>query len=240
MASSSAWDLTTLNNGLMGALIGVVGAVLVSTTLTLYSLRRTERAHRSAAFEEAMLRSAEDLSIALVELRYKFDPVLADNFEHELALAPGDVIDWAGISRTHSSALAVDGRPYRDAAERLAAEICLFTDAALSAAGRDEHSRQDAYGWHYERSDSYDSILQAADEAMAGWADCILRGLAELRRGSSPQVARPPDLSLTGRDGEQILDAAGFKRSWFPKDYLVCDALELEEDEAARAKVSSR
>lgn len=232
MGSSSAWDLATLNSGLLGALVGVMGAVLVSTALTLYSLRRTERVHRSAAFEAAMLKSAEELSIALVELRYKFDPVLADNYEHELALAPDDVIKWAGFSRSHASALAVDGRSYRNAAELLSAEILLFTDAALSAAGRDELSRKDAYGWHFERSDSYDSILQAADHAMAGWADCILRGLSELRRGNSPQIERPPDLSLTGGDGEQIQDSAGFKKAWFPKDYLVLDAHDLEEDGA--------
>lgn len=232
MGSGSAWDLATLNSGLLGALVGVIGAVLVSTALTLYSLHRTERAHRSAAFEEAMLKSAEELSIALVELRYKFDPVLADNYEHEVALAPKDVIQWAGISRSHASALAVVGRSYRDAAELLSAEILLFTDAALSAAGRDELSRKDAYGWHFERSDSYDSILQAADHAMASWADCILRGLSELRRGNSPQIERPPDLSLTGGNGEQIRNSAGFKRAWFPKDYLVLDAHDLEEDGA--------
>lgn len=231
MGGESAWDLATLNSGLLGALLGVVGAVVISTLLTLYSLRRTERANRSGAFEEAMLKSAEELAKKLVELRYELDPVLADNYEHKLALTPETVIEWAGVSRAHASALAVDGRDYRDDALRLSEEIRLFTAAALSAAGRDEHTRRDAYGWHFERDDVYDSLLQAADWAMAGWADAILDGLADLRRGISPQFTRPANIRLTAADGGVIQSVTDFKdRAWFPMDHLVMDAHELSED----------
>jgi hypothetical protein len=227
----SPWDLSILNSGLLGAIFGLVGAVVISTVIMLYSLHRTERADRSVAFETAMLHSAEELSAALVELRHKLDPLFVDNWAHQLELAPEHAIAWARVAQAHASALAVDGRDYKDAAEKLTSEILMFTEALKSAVGRDADTREGAYGWHYQRCASYDSVLQAADRTLARWAEAILDGLADLRRGATPRLDRPTELSLTTETGEPIEEPNAFKRArWYPQQHLIWDATELAED----------
>lgn len=234
MRQDSAWDLTVLNSGLFGSVIGVIGAFAISVLVMLYSLWRTEKANRTVAFESAMLKSAEVLAAALVRLRYRLDPVFADNHQHVLALSPEDVVAWTTVARAHASALAVDDRPYRDAAKRLTEEILLFTAAVKSAAGRDAETRLDAYGWPYQSDEFYDTFLQAADATLASWADSILAGLADLRRGVEPEFKRPTELELVASEqsGSKPLEtpeafASGV--TWFPMSHLAEDAIECAQ-----------
>src|SRR5688572_7099660 len=114
----SALDWAVLNSGLFGSILGVLGAVALSTWITMYSLRRSERSSRTVAFESAMLESAEELTAALVTLRYRLDPLFVDNYEHHVELSPHDVIEWLQVAYAHTNALAVEHREYTDAAEQ--------------------------------------------------------------------------------------------------------------------------
>lgn len=238
MHQESAWDLEVLNSGLLGSVIGVIGAFAISVLVMLYSLWRTEKANRTVAFESAMLKSAEDLAAALVRLRYKLDPLFAENFEHALALGPVHVVDWTTVSRAHANALAVDRRPYARDADRLTEEIHLFTAAVQSAVGETAETRLGAYGWYYERDAYFDSFLQAADQAMAKWADAILDALARLRLGQQPQFERPRELELfaSSRHGGMPLDAPhSFAQvEWFPLTYLSDDLIDSAEGGSVR------